>query len=259
MTMMFTKNWLSQPKRFDADSLKYLLISIGAVVAWISCAIALTLVQIPGIIATIVADTLVLIIAIGSWLASRPSLPAVRFKRIDPYGLSLSLIWAFVFCASGWVGGQWLAMFTTVSLDTQGPDYSSPLAVIGTTGLNLFMIFIAPVAEELLFRRFVFNRLRSQFTFLPAALISSTLFALVHGNGPQMAFAMILGMSMCVLTQRFKNISAAVVAHSLVNALACFGLPVGLTNVLFHPAFAIAALAVWTLLLASFTAYRTQP
>lgn len=257
--MVFAKNWLTQPKRFDVDSLKYLLISVVVVVAWISCAMALAWVRVPGIIATIVADGLVLLIAIGAWLVSRPSVFLVKFGHVNPYRLVLSFIWVFVFCVSGWVGGQWLAMFTTVSLDTPGPDYSSPQAVIGTLGLNLFMIFVAPVAEELLFRGFVFNRLRTQFTFLPAALISSSLFALVHGNGPQMAFAMILGMSMCVLTQRFKSITVAVVTHGLVNSLACFGLPVGLTNVLFHPAFAVVSLVVWVLLLASFTAYRTQP
>ena len=39
---------------------------------------------------------------------------------------------------------------------------------------------LAPIAEELFFRGFVFSGLRSRMTMLPAALISGLVFGLVH-------------------------------------------------------------------------------
>ncbi len=84
------------------------------------------------------------------------------------------------------------------------------------TAIVLGVCVIGPVCEELLFRGLAANRL-SLYGELPAALISSFLFAMFHGNFGQFFYAFGLGMLLSYAYFRSNRIAAPVFLHMLFN------------------------------------------
>jgi membrane protease YdiL (CAAX protease family) len=89
------------------------------------------------------------------------------------------------------------------------------------------MAIVAPVAEEVLFRGLIFRRLRSiigsKNGFLISAGISSVIFGLVHMNVLQGLYAFLIGMFLCYVYEKTRNLVAPMLAHALANAVAFFG------------------------------------
>lgn len=66
---------------------------------------------------------------------------------------------------------------------------------------------LTPFTEELVYRGLVWHRLRRGFSPLPAALLSSALFGIAHGNIPQALYGFAMGMVFSLsyeLTRRFE-------------------------------------------------------
>lgn len=103
----------------------------------------------------------------------------------------------------------------------------------GVGGLGLLLVFISlvilpPVIEEIIFRGYLYTRLRRAFKVLPAAIIVSILFSLGHlqlgsGNIPLWVAALdtfVLSMVLIWLREKTGNIWAGVGVHAMKNALA---------------------------------------
>lgn len=86
---------------------------------------------------------------------------------------------------------------------------------------------IVPAAEEVLFRGLVYRRLK-RYTkqcmnaVWPAILGASAVFALVHGNLIQIAFAFPMGIILAALCERYGTIAAPIVFHITVNLSSVF-------------------------------------
>ena len=76
------------------------------------------------------------------------------------------------------------------------------------------MCVLAPVIEEVYFRRFLFVSLRKKMNFLPALLISSILFMAVH---PNLALGAIGGIYLGYVYEKGKSLPANIMIHSIVN------------------------------------------
>ena len=63
---------------------------------------------------------------------------------------------------------------------------------------------LVPISEELVFRGMMFKRLREQSGFMHAAIFSSVVFALLHGNMVQMLYAFATGM---MLSYVYENMA----------------------------------------------------
>jgi CAAX protease family protein len=87
-----------------------------------------------------------------------------------------------------------------------------------------FAVVLAPVAEETIFRVFVFNFGARYGGFWLGAPISAVLFGLAHGD----AFAAIPlalgGIVLCVVYYRTRNAFASMISHGLFNGLSLVGL-----------------------------------
>ncbi len=81
-------------------------------------------------------------------------------------------------------------------------------------------VIVAPVAEEVFFRGFVFAGLRQRYDWRKAALISSALFAVIHVTPTAMIPIFILGLIFAYLYHRSNSIWPAVLMHVSTNALA---------------------------------------
>lgn len=83
-------------------------------------------------------------------------------------------------------------------------------------GIVLYGI-ISPVAEEIVFRGLVYNRLRRQYSLKIALAGSSLLFGLYHGNAVQALYGFILGLLIAVLYEKYGSFFVPVILHSAAN------------------------------------------
>lgn len=101
-------------------------------------------------------------------------------------------------------------------LDFVVPDGFSWTALIGMT---LLVGLAIPLVEELFFRGVLFGWLRQNWSFWPAALFSSALFALLHGEPSLMAGTVVLGLLAAWGMEKSGSLWSAVVIHLLNNAV----------------------------------------
>ncbi len=83
----------------------------------------------------------------------------------------------------------------------------------------LMMAIIAPLCEELFWRGGVFRVLK-RFGFIPAALISSLLFALMHKGVGGIIYAMFSGIILSYLTFSTGSTISAIILHIVNNTVA---------------------------------------
>ena len=81
------------------------------------------------------------------------------------------------------------------------------------------IIIFGPVAEELLFRGFIYNFLRQKFSQLGAAFIVSFFFSLLHRQIALILPLFIISLSLCYIYEKTQNIAVPIVFHSLFNTL----------------------------------------
>ena len=77
---------------------------------------------------------------------------------------------------------------------------------------------VAPIAEELFFRKALIDRL-SQFHPMDAILFSALLFGLIHGNLTQFLYAFPIGVVFGIIYWRTKNIGYTILLHVAMNTI----------------------------------------
>jgi len=122
-------------------------------------------------------------------------------------GYGIVLGYAAVVTALGW---EPLIPKSTVPIETTRDPVT--LALTG-----LVAVGTAPVAEELLFRGYLFGGLANRLGFLPAAFLSSALFAANHFDpGSIIPFTMV-GMLLCALFWRAGSLWESMAMHMIFN------------------------------------------
>jgi membrane protease YdiL (CAAX protease family) len=83
-------------------------------------------------------------------------------------------------------------------------------------------VAFAPVFEELAFRGLLFAILRRKFRFLPAAIISASIFAIAHGYG-LVGFVSVLwsGVLWAWIYEKTGSLLPGILAHAINNLLVC--------------------------------------
>ena len=86
------------------------------------------------------------------------------------------------------------------------------------------LVIIAPICEEIVFRGWLYGKLRVRLTAVPAMLIVSALFGIMHGqwNVGVTVFAMSLGM--CAMRELTGTIWSGVILHMIKNGIAFYAL-----------------------------------
>ncbi len=83
--------------------------------------------------------------------------------------------------------------------------------------LVFLAIVVAPINEELLFRGGIFRFLYQKLPSWAAILISSILFAAMHGNWLSFLPLILLGSLLCLLTQKSGSLKPSIFLHALFN------------------------------------------
>ncbi len=86
----------------------------------------------------------------------------------------------------------------------------------------LTLVVLAPVAEEILFRGYLYGKLKKYIPTIIAAIATSLLFALVHFAWNVGVDVFVLGLVLCALRSLTGSIWAGVLVHMLKNGVAYF-------------------------------------
>ena len=147
--------------------------------------------------------------------------------RIDSVNRGRLIGITFAVIAAGlwgeWVMGrgiEWLGL-TNHWTEWFDPDLVwAPPSVLGISLLE-YVVF-APIFEELAFRGLFYAMLRRRFSFLPAALIRASVFALAHGCG-WIGFISVFwsGFLWAWIYERTGSLIPGMIAHAINNLLVC--------------------------------------
>ncbi len=80
----------------------------------------------------------------------------------------------------------------------------------------LFGVVIAPIFEEIIFRKLIINRL-SIFGDGLAVIVSAVTFGLFHGNFNQLFYAISLGLVLGFVYARTRDVKYSIIMHALIN------------------------------------------
>lgn len=132
-------------------------------------------------------------------------------------------------------GGSLIGKIVSLSLSLLlGTGATSPLdQMLASTGMLpqlVALVIVAPVLEELLFRRVLIDRLR-RFGDRTAILVSALLFALIHGNFDQLFYAFFIGLLLGYIYCRTHRLLYTILMHATVNLLSGILLPLLLAAV----------------------------
>ncbi|MCP3966268.1 MAG: CPBP family intramembrane metalloprotease [Lentisphaerae bacterium] len=81
------------------------------------------------------------------------------------------------------------------------------------------VIVIAPIAEELMFRRFIFGFLAPYLGFVPAMVFTAGLFAAVHSSLLQLPALFLLGIAFQMSCLYYRSLWGGIILHSINNAI----------------------------------------
>lgn len=84
------------------------------------------------------------------------------------------------------------------------------------------LVVVAPIAEELLFRGYLYGKLRARVPLYGAILATSVLFGFIHGQWNLALDTFALSLVLCGLRELTGSIWAGVLLHMLKNAIAFY-------------------------------------
>lgn len=169
-----------------------------------------------------------LIVMIPMYVIAMPVM-ALLIKRIPAVTLPKKHMtfgqWliAFLMCYGAMYVSNYTGLILTqlISILKGSPVTNTMLEVATSSNLwvNLFiMVLCAPVAEELIFRKLLIDRL-AQYGEGVAVLFSGLMFGLFHGNLNQFVYAFVLGLCFGFIYVKTGNIRYTIGLHMLVNFL----------------------------------------
>jgi len=111
-------------------------------------------------------------------------------------------------------------MLTSYVLAHPGQRYASldgptDKTLVGLIMLNL--VVLAPLAEELFFRGWLFTALRLRFGFIPVLLVVSALFAAFHWDRRHMILVLPLAFALGLIREQAGSIKPTIALHAAYN------------------------------------------
>lgn len=89
--------------------------------------------------------------------------------------------------------------------------------IVGRVMFPIFAVFVAPIAEEIYYRGYLYDALDRVFGELFAVAVSSLVFGMVHAPGPPQLMAGLTGLVLCWSRVSSKSLWPGVLAHAFTN------------------------------------------
>ncbi len=113
-------------------------------------------------------------------------------------------------------------------------------------GLGIFLYgVVSPLAEEVVFRGLIYNRMKKYYPTALSAVISAVIFGVWHGNLIQAVYGSVMGLLLAYIYERFGSFAIPCLFHAAANiavyTITCHDI---FYNVLIKPYVCIVLLAV---------------
>lgn len=145
-----------------------------------------------------------------------------------------------------------LSTFLLMALQAIAPDVNWEEAQnVGFNGIYtqfdyilafVCLVVLAPICEEIIFRGWLYGKMRRRMSAVPAILLVSLLFGIVHGQWNVGVIVFTMSIAMCILRELTGTIYGGLLVHMIKNGIAFYTLFV-------NPAFGGAAVGMLLLTL----------
>lgn len=142
----------------------------------------------------------------------------IRFKM---------LLWALLYQGI-FIGVTMVVMFALMVVQIPGLDLTQEQE-LSFNGLSywheyvaafVLLVVLAPVIEELIFRGYLYGRLRKYNGIIISTILTSVAFGIVHGQANVAIVVGLLSVAMCLLRERFDSIYPTIMMHMFQNGFA---------------------------------------
>jgi membrane protease YdiL (CAAX protease family) len=180
------------------------------------------------LVATALIYTIALLLVALPYLIQHTPLSQLRqmfgiAKRPPAISVGLALMALAVYL----VGSEMVARLIEMArFPWYNPDQTQELGFTDVTQPEQFivsflaLVIIAPLAEEMIFRGFLYGKLRRTLSFVATALIVSATFGLAHGQWNVGIDVAILSLVLCWLREKTGSIWVGALVHALKNLIA---------------------------------------
>lgn len=110
---------------------------------------------------------------------------------------------------------------------------------------------VTPIMEEYIFRGLIFKRLRNRFPVRRAIVSSALFFGIYHGNLVQMIYGTLSGILLAYLYEKYGSLKAPILAHMLMNTVACILTEVDVFTWIFSEKIRVASITIGCAAIAS--------
>jgi membrane protease YdiL (CAAX protease family) len=117
----------------------------------------------------------------------------------------------------------WQAVLSIKQSDDLAQELGARDSTFNLVFVAILVALVAPIAEELFFRGFLFGALRGPIGWIPAAVVTGIVFGIIHAGGTDAVFLVplaVLGFLLCVLYRRSGSLLPGMGVHAFNNALA---------------------------------------
>lgn len=101
---------------------------------------------------------------------------------------------------------------------TKSNGLTGQTTLVGTIIGGIVAVFFAPLAEEFIFRGFLFTKFQVKLSIWTSMILSSILFGAIHFSISSIT-TFLFGLSLCIVFYKTKNLAIPFVLHVLNNAL----------------------------------------
>lgn len=161
--------------------------------------------------ASVTAVTSIIVIPIAVWMYRCDASQSTESKSRTGVACSIegkNRIWFGILCfvAGGVLNMVWSGILNLLHIQevfsnqTQEGLLASQI-LIQIVGLGM----LVPIAEELIFRALIYERMKRALTVKQAVIFSALLFAVYHGNPIQMIFAFPMAIALAVVQEKGKS------------------------------------------------------
>lgn len=117
----------------------------------------------------------------------------------------------------------------TVILTKFFPSYLDVINYIDTArnsvGQLIIIIVVAPIYEEIIFRRIIFGYLKENYNIVCAVIVQALIFGLAHGNIVQGIYTFILGVAFALIYIYCDSLVGSMILHGVCNLCGGFVVP----------------------------------
>ena len=117
--------------------------------------------------------------------------------------------------------------------ETQDVGFNNVISSTDRIITFVALVILAPLMEELIFRGYLYSRLRGKMSALPAIILVSVLFGAMHGQWNVGIVVGVMSVVLCIAREMTGTIYAGILMHMIRNGIAFYMLyinPMGLAG-----------------------------